>query len=93
MSLKGKGKASNLVKSAKEEDVKSAFASAKAKAFNQRKRLMENESAYMLCGISGDPGTGKTGLAIDCRTDEEKETHWVFILDFDEGAVSNFLVD
>ena len=86
MSLKGKGKASNLVKSAKEEDVKSAFASAKAKAFNQRKRLMENESAYMLCGISGDPGTGKTGLAIDCRTDEEKETHWVFILDFDEGA-------
>ena len=86
MSLKGKGKASNLVSKAKEEDTKSAFASAKAKAFNQRKRLMENESAYMLCGISGDPGTGKTGLAIDCRTDEEKETHWVFILDFDEGA-------
>ena len=32
MSLKGKGKASTLVKNAKEEDNKSAFANAKAKA-------------------------------------------------------------
>jgi hypothetical protein len=86
MSLKGKGKASNLVNNAKEEDNKSAFANAKAKAFSQRRKLLENNAAFMLCGISGDPGTGKTGLAIDCRTDEEKETHWVFILDFDEGA-------
>tara|TARA_R110000744_G_scaffold182497_1_gene301774 strand:- start:1332 stop:2240 length:909 start_codon:yes stop_codon:yes gene_type:complete len=86
MSLKGKGKASTLVKEAKNEDNKTAFANAKAKAFNQRKRLLENNAAFMLCGVSGDPGTGKTGLAIDCRTEEEKETHWVFILDFDEGA-------
>ena len=86
MSLKGKGKASGLVKNAEKEDNLTAFANAKAKAFNQRKRLLENNAAFMLCGISGDPGTGKTGLAIDCRTDEEKETHWVFILDFDEGA-------
>ena len=86
MSLKGKGKASTLEKEAKNEDNKTAFANAKAKAFNQRKRLLENNAAFMLCGVSGDPGTGKTGLAIDCRTEEEKETHWVFILDFDEGA-------
>ena len=40
----------------------------------------------MICGISGNPGTGKTGIALDCRTEEERETHWLFILDFDEGA-------
>jgi len=86
MSLKT-GKASNsILKKVKEEDQQGAFAKAKARAFQQRRNLLAQESAHMICGISGDPGTGKTGLALDCRTDEERKTHWVFVLDFDEGA-------
>lgn len=81
-----KGTASKTLSAVKKEDDKSSFAAAKAKAFTQRRQLLNQESAYLICGISGDPGTGKTGMAIDCRTEEEKKTHWVFVLDFDEGA-------
>ena len=81
-----KGIASKLTKVAKVEDGKTAFAVAKARARGQRKKLLEHQHTFQICGISGNPGTGKTGVALDCRTEEEKETHWVFILDFDEGA-------
>jgi len=81
-----KGMAAKGLKEVKNVDEASSFAAAKAKAFTQRRELLKQESAYLICGISGDPGTGKTGMAIDCRTEEEKETHWVFVLDFDEGA-------
>ena len=81
-----KGNASKLTTVAKVEDDKNAFAAAKARARSQRKKLLEHQHTWLICGISGDPGTGKTGVALDCRTEEEKETHWVFILDFDEGA-------
>ena len=86
MSLKGKGKASSILTKVNEEEKQGAFAKAKARAFNQRRNLLAQESAHMICGISGDPGTGKTGLALDCRTEEERKTNWVFVLDFDEGA-------
>ena len=86
MGIGKQGQASKLNDKAKKEDIKSAFIEAKRNAFMQRKKLIEQQSGYLLCGISGDPGTGKTGLSIDCRTEEEKDTHWVFILDFDEGA-------
>tara|TARA_R110002012_G_scaffold321991_1_gene553226 strand:- start:1285 stop:2199 length:915 start_codon:yes stop_codon:yes gene_type:complete len=78
--------AGTVLKTAKEEDGLTAFKAAKLRAMNQRKELLEQETAFMICGISGNPGTGKTGLALDCRTEEEKKTHWLFILDFDEGA-------
>lgn len=78
--------AETVLRTAKEEDGLSAFKRAKLTAMNQRKKLLEQETAFMICGISGNPGTGKTGIALDCRTEEEKETHWLFILDFDEGA-------
>ena len=81
-----KGTAAKSLNAVKKNDDESAFKAAKAKAFGQRRRLLEQETAHMICGISGDPGTGKTGMAIDCRTEEEKKTHWVFVLDFDEGA-------
>ena len=82
-----KGKAATTVlETANNEKGLSAFKQAKLRAMNQRKVLLEQESAYMICGISGNPGTGKTGIALDCRTEEERETHWLFILDFDEGA-------
>lgn len=86
MSLKGTGKASSILTKVNEEEKQGAFAKAKARAFNQRRNLLAQESAHMICGISGDPGTGKTGLALDCRTEEERKTNWVFVLDFDEGA-------
>jgi len=78
--------AGSVLKNAKEESGLSAFKEAKLRAMNQRKKLLEQDSAFMICGISGNPGTGKTGIALDCRTEKEKETHWLFILDFDEGA-------
>ena len=74
MSLKGKGKASKILSSVNEEERNTAFAKAKARAFAQRKSLLEHEFAYMICGVSGDPGTGKTGICLDCRTEEEKKT-------------------
>ena len=73
--------AETVLRTAKEEDGLSAFKRAKLTAMNQRKKLLEQETAFMICGISGNPGTGKTGIALDCRTEEEKETHWLFILD------------
>lgn len=82
-----KGNASGTVlANAKEENNDSAFKKAKLRAMNQRKILLEQESSFLICGVSGNPGTGKTGIALDCRTEEEKKTHWLFILDFDEGA-------
>jgi hypothetical protein len=82
-----KGNAAGAVlEKAKSEDGISAFKQAKMRAMQQRKNLLEQEQTHMICGISGNPGTGKTGIALDCRTDEEKETHWIFVLDYDEGA-------
>lgn len=78
--------AGSVLETAKNEDGISAFKAAKLRAMQQRRTLLEQESAYMICGISGNPGTGKTGVALDCRTDEEKDTHWIFVLDYDEGA-------
>lgn len=71
---------------AKENNSMNAFKQAKLRAMNQRKKLLEQEKAFLICGISGNPGTGKTGVALDCRTEEERENHWLFVLDFDEGA-------
>tara|TARA_B100001287_G_scaffold276547_1_gene287832 strand:+ start:1941 stop:2855 length:915 start_codon:yes stop_codon:yes gene_type:complete len=78
--------AGKILKNVKDESGLSAFKEAKLRAMNQRKKLLEQETAFMICGISGNPGTGKTGIALDCRTEEERKTHWLFILDFDEGA-------
>ena len=82
---KGSAAGATLEKS-KDSDRESAFKAAKMRAMQQRQKLLEQEQAFLLCGISGDPGTGKTGIALDCRTKKELKTHWLFILDFDEGA-------
>ena len=82
-----KGNAAGVVlDKAKDEAGMSVFKLAKMRAMNQRRNLLEQEQAHLICGISGNPGTGKTGIALDCRTEEEKETHWIFVLDYDEGA-------
>ena len=82
---KGSAAGDTLEKS-KDSDRESAFKAAKMRAMQQRQKPLEQEQAFLLCGISGDPGTGKTGIALDCRTKKELKTHWLFILDFDEGA-------
>ena len=78
--------AGSVLTQAKSEDGISAFKKAKFHAMQQRQKLLKQEQAFMICGISGNPGTGKTGLALDCRTEDEKKTHWIFVLDYDEGA-------
>ncbi len=55
------------LQAAKETNNESAFKQAKLRAMNQRKKLLEQEQAFLICGISGNPGTGKTVLAFDCR--------------------------
>ena len=82
---KGSAAGATLEKS-KSNDRATAFKEAKMRAMQQRQKLLEQESAFMICGVSGDPGTGKTGVCLDCRTEEELKTHWLFVLDFDEGA-------
>ena len=54
-----KGTAAGAVlEQAKADDGLSAFKQAKLRAMQQRKNLLEQESAFMICGISGNPGTG-----------------------------------
>ena len=67
-------------------DINSMYETMKLRMKEQRDEMLDREKSYLVCGVSGDPGCGKTGICIDCRTEEEKKTDWVFILDFDEGA-------
>lgn len=84
---KSKGTAAgSTLQQIKKTSATASFAAAKRKAMLGRKERLEQETSYLICGISGNPGTGKTGIALDCRTEEEQQTHWLFILDFDEGA-------
>ena len=84
-SKSGKAAGSVLTK-ANENLGESAFKLAKMRAMSQRKNLLEQEQAYLVCGVSGNPGDGKTGTCLDCRTDDELDSHWIFVLDYDEGA-------
>ena len=48
---------------------------------------IKRERDFLLCGITGNPKVGKSGLAIDCRTEKEKEENYkVLILDLDDGC-------
>ncbi len=71
----------------KTEDNSDTFAEAKARIKAQIKARNEREKSFLLCSITGDPKVGKTGTAMDCRTEEEIEKGYkVFVLDFDDGA-------
>ena len=51
---------------------------------NQR---MSKERAFLCCSIAGNPKTGKSGTAMDCRTKQEiKDGMKVHILDLDDGC-------
>ena len=63
------------------------FAIQKAKIMAQIQARLNRDRSYLLCSITGNPKTGKTGLVLDSRTDEQKKDgKKVFILDFDRGA-------
>lgn len=60
----------------------------RAKIREQVKDRLSQERAFLCCSISGNPKTGKSGTAMDCRTDEEiKKGMKICILDLDDGCV------
>ena len=70
-----------------EKEEGTSFAERKAKILEQIKEREERNFSFMCCSITGDPKVGKTGTALDCRTDEEIEKGMkIFLLDFDDGA-------
>ena len=63
----------------------------KRRILEQRKRDEERRQTYLTMSISGDPKIGKSGIAMDCRTDKEIKEGWkVYCLDFDNGAKSTW---
>ena len=52
---------------------------------------MKREKEFLLLGITGNPKVGKSGLAMDCRTEEEiKKGMTVEILDLDDGSTATW---
>tara|TARA_R110000744_G_scaffold375_3_gene1410 strand:+ start:12014 stop:12907 length:894 start_codon:yes stop_codon:yes gene_type:complete len=63
----------------------------KRRILTQRKRDEEKRQTYLICSISGEAKIGKSGIALDCRTEEEIKEGWtVYVLDFDNGAKSTW---
>lgn len=63
------------------------FAEQKRKILEQISARLSRDRSYNLCSITGNPKLGKTGLVLDCRTEEEIEAgKKILILDFDNGA-------
>lgn len=71
----------------KDETVNATFEETRKKIREQIKTRMNRDRTYHCCSITGDPKVGKTGVALDSRTDEEIERGMkVYVLDFDDGA-------
>ena len=69
-----------------EQDL-SYFEAQKKKMLAQFKKRLTRDRTHLLCSITGEPKVGKSGTAMDCRTDEEIEKGMkVLILDYDEGC-------
>ena len=72
---------------AHKEDEDDFFALQKAKILAQIQARLSRDRSHLLCSITGNPKTGKTGLVLDSRTDEQiAEGKKIYILDFDRGA-------
>ena len=72
---------------AKEEKAEDYFAIQKAKILQQIQARLDRDRSHLLCSITGNPKTGKTGLVLDSRTEQQiEEGKKIFILDFDRGA-------
>ena len=66
---------------------KMSYEERRQKIREQLKTRQAQERAFLRCSISGNPKTGKSGVAMDCRTEEEiKKGMKVRVLDLDAGA-------
>ena len=76
----------------KEEAVEIVSYEERKKAIRQQiKERMANDKQHLLLGIVGLPKTGKSGTAMDCRTEEEKKAGMkVLILDLDDGCTATW---
>ena len=63
-----------------------ALTVAKTLVTQRLNELAERDRAYQRVLLYGEPKTGKSGIAMDCRTEEEVEDTEVWILDFDNGC-------
>ena len=80
-----KDKKGNATSDDKPED--DFFAEAKKKILEQIADRLARDRSFHLCSITGNPKVGKTGLVLDCRTEEEIEKGMkILVLDFDNGA-------
>ena len=64
-----KDKKGNATSDDKPED--DFFAEAKKKILEQIADRLARDRSFHLCSITGNPKVGKTGLVLDCRTEEE----------------------
>jgi hypothetical protein len=63
------------------------FQEQKEKILAQVKARISRDRTHLLCSITGNPKVGKTGLALDCRTQEEIDKGMkILVLDYDNGA-------
>jgi len=63
------------------------FKEQKRKILAQVKARIDRDRTHLLCSITGNPKVGKTGLALDCRTQEEIDKGMkILVLDYDNGA-------
>ena len=69
------------------EKVKKTYEERRAAIRAQKLERLNRDKEFLLCSIVAQPKYGKSGLAMDCRTDEEIEKGMVVrYLDLDEGA-------
>ena len=66
---------------------KTFFQIQKEKILQQIKNRLERDRAFLYCSVTGNEKVGKTGIGLDCRTEEEIEKGMkVLLLDLDDGA-------
>jgi hypothetical protein len=77
----------SLINNNKEAITKgTALTVAKQLVVKRLKALEERTRAYQRVLLYGEPKVGKSGIAMDCRTEEELKDTELYILDFDNGC-------
>ena len=57
----------------------------------QRLARQRRDNEFLLCAVLGHPKTTKTGIVLDCRSEQEKKDGYtVRVLDFDDGALATW---
>ena len=75
----------------KDDTEKMSYDERRAAIRAQRAERLKRDNEFLLCGILGHPKTGKSGSAMDCRTEQEIKDGWtVRVLDLDDGALATW---